>query len=322
MLDKNFVEAVYERDVDLLLLEELASSRAFCQWFIDLVFQDDQPAGQLVGVWHSLSREPLGESDLVYVEQDEEGTRAILIENKIDAAPQPEQAERYRARGQLGIEDGDWYDFRTCLVAPRKYLRITSNATLYDAQLSYEQIRNFLLAVGGDNARTLHKAGMLNEAIAQNRRGYQPIPHPAVTDFWHDYWENVQENYPFLIMKEPGGVPARSDWPEFLNDELGKKSKIVHKLAFGHVELYFRGYGHKQEELALLNVDLFGEDILVAGTRKTAFVQIKVPSVDRFLPYSVQREAVDVALQAAVHLLTIYPRIKLPALSPDQYNGE
>ena len=85
MFDKLFIEAVSERDIDLLLLEELVSSPVFRKWLVDKVYQDDQPAGQLVGVWHSVSRDSLGESDLVYVEQDEEGRRAILIENKIDA---------------------------------------------------------------------------------------------------------------------------------------------------------------------------------------------------------------------------------------------
>jgi hypothetical protein len=312
MFEKHFIEAVTERDIDLLLLEELTASSRFRQWLVDWVFQDDQPAGQLVGVWHSISRDPWGESDLIYVDQDDEGQRAILIENKIDAPAQPEQAERYRRRGQAGIDEGDWYDFRTCLIAPRKYLRGSSNAAHYDAQISHEQVRNILLASNREKTRMQHKAAIINAAIDKIRRGYQPVPHPQVTEFWHTYWEYVQENYPQLAMREPGNVPENSDWPEFSSSELGKNHKIVHKLKFGHVELYFHRLGQQQDALALLNEELFGDEIAVAGTQKTAFVQIKVKSIDRFQPFVKQQEMVDEALQAAVKLLELFPKIKLP----------
>ena len=36
--DTPFLEAVYERDIDLLLLEELAVSLEFAAWFVERIF--------------------------------------------------------------------------------------------------------------------------------------------------------------------------------------------------------------------------------------------------------------------------------------------
>jgi hypothetical protein len=49
-------------------------------------------------------------------------TQALLIENKIDAKWQAEQAARYRVRGDKGIEAEDWQAYRTVLVAPDQFV--------------------------------------------------------------------------------------------------------------------------------------------------------------------------------------------------------
>ena len=61
-----------ERDIDLLLLEEIWSSSDFRDWlFQSLGFPVDQQIG-LIGAWHSLSADT-GESDLVVLVTDEQG---------------------------------------------------------------------------------------------------------------------------------------------------------------------------------------------------------------------------------------------------------
>ena len=92
-----FIEYVAERDIDLLLLEELHSSASFRSWMIAHVLGPGFGAVAFVGAWHSLTDPGLGESDLVLLSKTPTGeTIAILIENKIDAPPQPDQALRYR----------------------------------------------------------------------------------------------------------------------------------------------------------------------------------------------------------------------------------
>lgn len=77
----------------------------------------------------------LGESDLVVQFYNSNNQKcALLIENKIDAIPQPNQAQRYQERGAKGVEEGNWEIFKTCIVAPKKYLQSKSTeAIIYDA---------------------------------------------------------------------------------------------------------------------------------------------------------------------------------------------
>src|SRR6266446_6305035 len=98
----NFIEAVAERDIDLLLLEEFHVSDEFRSWFVNQVLPDSLTNTSFEGAWHSVTQPRLGESDLLVIVAGSTGGRmALLIENKIDAPPQPEQGARYRERGQV-----------------------------------------------------------------------------------------------------------------------------------------------------------------------------------------------------------------------------
>ena len=89
MKDVNKLSYVSERDIDLLLLEELNVNRDFALWMYSLVTGDDPETVELEGAWHSISNAQLGESDLVAIYDD---GLAILIENKINASPQPDES--------------------------------------------------------------------------------------------------------------------------------------------------------------------------------------------------------------------------------------
>lgn len=100
MKTTNKVSSVTERDIDLLLLEELNVSEVFCRWFYNRVTgRRDTPRCE--GAWHSVSDAQLGESDLIAIYDN--GV-VVMLENKIDAAAQPEQGARYRRRGEKGVE--------------------------------------------------------------------------------------------------------------------------------------------------------------------------------------------------------------------------
>ena len=120
-------------------------------------------------------------NDIAAIFKDLEGRKtAILIENKIDALAQPNQAARYRSRGDAGIEKTWWHKYRTCMIAPQAYLDANSEAELYDARVSYESIKEWFQHVETD-CRSAYRAEVGENAIEQNRRGYKPIPHVGVT---------------------------------------------------------------------------------------------------------------------------------------------
>lgn len=90
------MEAVAERDIDLLILEVLTVSREFAQWF----YQENHLVPPTEGkskAFHSVSDAELGESDIVVLYDN---GHAILIENKIGAIAQKDQARRYQQRGE------------------------------------------------------------------------------------------------------------------------------------------------------------------------------------------------------------------------------
>ena len=58
-------EAVAERDIDLLLIEELHVDSNFRSWFYELVWETGNHAVPFLGAWHSLTHPEHGESDIV-----------------------------------------------------------------------------------------------------------------------------------------------------------------------------------------------------------------------------------------------------------------
>ena len=296
MIEVTKVSYVAERDIDLLLLEEINVSPKFSSWLLERVGHSD-PSISSVGAWHSITHAQFGESDLI-VKFD--SGYAILIENKIDAPAQPDQSARYQKRGEVGLTAGSWSGYICCIVAPARYLKGNPEAKTYDARISYEEIRDWFLAQGDE--RSDFRADMLSSAIEQNRRGYSPLPHDDVTKFWLSYWRLASESFPLLEMPQPGSKPANSDWPDFRPRELGGRFNIVHKMAQGYVDLQFRNAAGRIDEIRRLVRDPTLQ-VVVAG--KSAAVRILVSKVDRFVSFQAQRSKVIEALRAAQELLSL-----------------
>lgn len=293
---------VAERDIDLLLLEELNVNQDFAGWFFQRVFGDAALPPKCVGAWHSVTHPQLGESDLVVVYEDES---SILAENKVDAPAQPEQAARYRMRGEEGCNDGLWQRFITCILAPERYLNGNAEARHFCARLSYEEMRDWFR--GQDTKRYKYRAHVLDEAIEQNRRGYSPVADDDVTAFWCGYWDLATNNFPSLEMPRPGIKPANSDWPDFRPGILGKELNIVHKMAQGYVDLQVRGASERLDEIrSYIDDSVF--EVVAAG--KSAAIRLVVPKVDRFGSFEAQKTRVLIALEAAHRLLGIGKKLK------------
>ena len=88
----------------MLLIEELHVDSSFRSWFYGLVWGTGNRDLPVLGAWHSLTHPEHGESNIVILAEPAEGHKlAILVETKIDAITQPNQAGRYRIRGDAGI---------------------------------------------------------------------------------------------------------------------------------------------------------------------------------------------------------------------------
>ncbi len=203
------LRGVSERDVDLLLLEELAASEEFRSWFAESVHLP--PGSELEEVARSVTSST-GESDLELIYRNQTGVTKVLVENKIDAVLQPRQPERYGERGRAYVEAGSCDNILTVLIAPEVY---AADETSFDVRISYEAMREWFQERAVEDNRAKYKLELLDGAIARGRRGWTLVPDKAATSFWASYWRLASSIAPQLQMPAPGVKPATSSFIRF-----------------------------------------------------------------------------------------------------------
>lgn len=300
MFETNIVEAVAERDIDLLILEELIVSEDFARWFY-LENHLALPIPNNAKAFHSVCDPELGESDIVVLYGN---GHAILVENKIDASAQENQATRYILRGGKGLSRGYWTSYSTCIMAPESYLQGVSDVQNYQATIAYERIRDWFEA--RDTKRYQFKTYMMHEAIEQNRRGYSAVPDSRVTSFWRDYWEYAIRNYPDLRMNQPGKKPAKASFINFYPESLPKTYQLLHKVVHGFVDLQVPGMAPMIDKVTEIFSDLEIE-IAVAGNSVVFRKQIQKMDISR--SFREQEHLADTALHNAQELTAITQEI-------------
>lgn len=301
--DINFIEAVAERDIDLLLLEEFHSDDAFSQWFAKKVFENGVNYEAFIGAWHSIIDKRLGESDLILAFEDAKGlVNACLIENKISADRMERQAERYIERGEVGETKGLWASYRSCLIAPKAYFKRLERDEKFDSLIAYEDVIEWF---SNDKAspRDRYKCALLTEAIEQNRRGYQVEEHPQVTAFWQAYWRLVQDEFSVFLMPYPQVKPSESDWPTLKADGLPERANFKHKMVQGYMDLEFPST--KPDLVEQRYGKALAPDMEIVQTGKSSVLRICVPSVDRFSDFESEKDKIRRILGAAKRLLEV-----------------
>ena len=306
-LDAQFISKLAERDVDLVVLEELSTSPEFGDYFSALAF--GRPVfGAAVDAWHSLNDGLLGETDLLFVFDSNEGQRiALLIENKIDAPPQPNQAERYSLRGENGKQKGLWDDFVTIILAPARYLESTHNNAGYAAEISYEELMAFFLSRRYGEPRCGYKAKVIREAIEQNRRGYQPVFSEEMTKFVEQYTQFVMKLVPELKVEAARPRPAGSTWILYRPSGYQKGAHLCHQMTAGHVKLFGAARGVGEDEFREYWDTRVPEDVRVEAAGKSLALVIDTPSL---LPMrgdlTGQEDEILVAVKALRRLDEVY----------------
>jgi len=309
-LPERRLEAVTERDIDMLLFEELTANSFFAQWFVKKVRPEIEIEPASTSIWHSLTHPELGESDLVLIVKAAGVEHAILVENKLDADPQPAQAERYQLRGAAGIEVGWWASFVSCLVAPANYLTSDRNTKGYDVPISYEEIQGCIRGSVNDPARRDFKEYILTEAIEQNRRGYVARPDEQVTRFFTDYRDYAESVFPELKFSHIPSRPSGSTWAEFRPSQIQKGRMIRHKVTEGFVDLQIPDFGSRVDELNALNQNMLSEGMRFVQTTKSASLRFEVSRMDISGEFQSQRNiAIALAAMKAVFLLMNFEKM-------------
>ena len=205
-MDYNYipVESVQERDVDLLIIEELNVNLEFCDWFANQLGLE-KPSSK-IKAFRSISDYGLGETDILISYQTKGKTKFILVENKIDASFQDNQFERYKERGDNYVNNNKCDEYQIVLIAPRSYCEAQSN---FSSFISYESIKKFF--TDQNEARANYKGEILSIAIEKERRGYK------------------------AINSIPDVVPYNSDWIQLLSERI-KGVTFYHKLEKGFID--------------------------------------------------------------------------------------
>jgi hypothetical protein len=296
------ISGVCERDIDLLLLEEFQAESGFTDWFVQWFFGDDSGLVACIAAKKSVTQST-GESDLEVDLAGADGSvTRMMIENKVGAGLQPQQAERYRQRGEGYMRNGVCSAYWTTIAAPRRYFGSETSNKGFNFRLDYEDLVEWFQEAKHLGNRRDYKIMLLQSAIEKGTLGYQPVEDAAATQFWHLYWETSRSIASVLELKEPGGKPPRSGRAHYLPPDLPAGTKILHKLRRSVVDLQLRGLGPRTNAMHERLQALLEPDMSVTRTSKSAVVRLAVPKIEPQMPFEPQVEDVRTGIEAALRL--------------------
>jgi hypothetical protein len=181
-----FLSPVEERHLDYILEEEFSVNPDFLRFFLEQACLTAGDKSRIVGCTEESdciavrsATTAKGETDLLvtYSANDDALPTAILIEDKIRAGFQPDQAKRYRERGDEG-RGKDWSQYWTCLVAHAKYPAEEGD---FDAVVSLEALHEYF-AIKADE-RSRFRTRVLEKVIRKfEATGIQSVD-PGMTRF-------------------------------------------------------------------------------------------------------------------------------------------
>ncbi len=267
------VESVQERDIDFLLIEEFLASRRFVDYFTKTLELPD--CDIIVDVQRSVNDFGLGETDVFVDYLHGNAHIGVLIENKLDAIFQPQQAARYRSRARKYETEGRFKSTYEVLVAPAQYI---ARQNYFSRVISYEQlIEYFQKADLG--ARGEFKVKLLTIAAEKLRRGYVAVNSEPNQSFWRSYYQYLAVELPMVTMKQVATVPVGSDWIDLSLDS----RRFVHKLKKGQIDFV----ALKDVEAQLLRKNFGGRAKQLAFTSGPV-LRVQTISLDRLREFQAQ----------------------------------
>ena len=289
-----YLANVQERDIDLVLMEEFHVDGDFVEWFCDQV---GISGARFDGAWHSVT-DADGETDLLLRVVADGERIGVLIENKISAPAQQRQDERYHLRAARAQNEGKFDRFVICICAPRAYLDGMPKESAYQSGVAYEDVSDWYAR--SDDARSSWRRSIMEEAVAQGRRGYRMVVNETVSRFHMEFWEHLQISYPALVMRRPTPKGSKSNWLLFKSVGAPKGVGFHVKIDQRVVELGFTG--RKVADL-LLAIPLLPAEMRVVQKGGTAALSMSTPALNQNLPLAEQKHALAAVMDTVVSLL-------------------
>lgn len=329
---------VMERDIDLLLVEELRCSDDFRIWLLerlDLAEALGVHPPAVHRIRHSVVEadgDGAGESDIVVELKGPSGGAsdgiALLIENKINAAFQPEQPERYQARAMAMKERKECKEAYCLLVAPEKYVASVEEED-FDRRLTYEKLREYFANAKGqsdcESQRLQHRAMVIEHAIYEWRRRGAQIVDEHATSFAEAYYQRAKSRAPSLKPDQPNARTKESVWfyfrnalthiPEFqtpwdiLHKTKTKNRSVSNTQAVECVQINMRDWARYGEDLVRERIEpLLDPGMTLGRAGKSLAIRLPTPTVDATKPADDQWPAIDEGLDAALRLQAWYDK--------------
>lgn len=301
------IRELAEADLDAVLVRSLEGSEAFGRRLLDAAGFHDPDGATLLAARRSVS-DSTGETDVEAVWSLRNGTKAVLlIEDKLSAAFQPNQAQRYglRARRMESTSDRQLVA-RTVLVAPGAYLESANvQAEVFDCRISVETIVRWL---EGDADRFADRQ-LLGEAlervqarVALGAKGLYPSVHEGLVDV-------LQERVSNITIRN-----NKTDWVFFDHPSRVTGTEIRYRIHEGVAEIAFTNYFKGDLQSVLRAVP---ERFDVAGSGSYTFVRssdLRVSETGRSgTPSLVDLEAIVDALEDLAHWWGSHPNSSVSA---------
>jgi len=305
-VDASVGPQVRELHIDFLLEEEFYSDPQFLRGFLDAAKFPDASAN-IVSVRRSFA-DAFGEADLIAVYSNSEGKRAaILIEDKLRAAFQPRQPERYAERGKGGMPKA-WDAFWTCLVAPETYI---NRGHSFDAAVSLESLIE--LFAKNNALRHEFKSRVLKEAIQKCISSGPQVVDPVITEFRKQYFAYFEDFFRdelrdrSIRTSPPKPVWTGEIWIKIWSSLLPQGSYVHHKSDRGFVDLTF-----PDTNVATLNelTQFRDADLTPVQTGKSAAIRIRVLPIRNFNDFDEVQAKAKEAFIAVRCLLNFYVQEK------------
>jgi hypothetical protein len=262
-------------------------------------------------VAHSVS-DKHGEADLVVLlsairNPDQSERLALLIEDKITAAFQPQQAERYRNRGNAGKNDGLWDSFLTILVAPQAYIPVGHG---FDAAIPFERIKDWLCL--SDPARRAFKLRRIDEAISKKNATGVQVVDAEMTAFraaYYDYLHSFNAGHGTdFAMRPPKDTYYGDSWFEFKSNALPSWSEIRHMASAGNIELIFKDTEYERSTGIAELLEAGMELIRTGKYFQHVTIRLRAPKIAAFHDFDAMQKDVETTLIGAEQLLRLFRR--------------
>lgn len=186
-----------ERDIDLLVAEELRVNPAFSSW----IMGHFEAAGALrhpAAMTNVSDVEDGSEADVAaFFETADGALHRLFVEDKIDAILMPEQLERYVRRGQGEVARGLVTGFSVLFLTPANYLR----ASLPEGvrQISFERVAEFFRS-GDPDLRAQYRASFMEKAVpvfgAKQRDAKVIKNEPYIVAWWDAVYDAIEAEMP------------------------------------------------------------------------------------------------------------------------------